>query len=271
MGGGPGDLLQETFSSEEGRKQNVDNATKRQLKKQDQFLTLTNESIGWASAHRQKAIVWGAIAVAAILAIVGGYTLFESRAAAAEAAFGEAMQTYQTPLVNAAQPVPPGMKSFPDATTRAVAATAQFQQVANRYGLAEYFVGLTAMEANKPGPAEEALKKVAGSWGDADLAASAKLALAGLYQQTGRDAQAVDLYNQLAKGHSDTVSPFLAQIQLAELYQSEGKTEQARKIYAEVKDKDKDPKGKAGAAGQIAADKLNPAPVAGSGVSLGAQ
>jgi tetratricopeptide (TPR) repeat protein len=255
----------------------VDNATKRQLKKQDQFLTLTNESIGWASQHRQKAIVGGAIAVAAILAIVGGYTLLANRSAAAEAAFGEAMQTYQTPLVNAAQPVPPGMKSFPDSTSRAVAAMAQFQQVASRYGLtkggklAEYFVGLTAMEANQPGPAEAALKKTAAVWGDADLAAAAKLALAGLYQQTGRDAQAVDLYNQLAKGHSDTVSPFLAQIQLAELYQSEGKTEQARKLYAEVKDKDKDAKGKPGAAGQIAADKLNPAPAGGAGGALGAQ
>ena len=47
----------------------------------------------------------------------------------------------------------------------------------------------------------------------------------------------------------------LAQIQLAELYESEGKPEAAKKIYAQLKDKDAK-----GPAGQLAAQKLNPAP-----------
>jgi lipopolysaccharide biosynthesis regulator YciM len=135
--------------------------------------------------------------------------------------------------------------------------------VAQQYGwtqagkLAQYFTGLTYMEEGQNGPAEDALKKTAGSW-DSGLAALSKMALAGLYQQTGRDAQAIDLYNELAKGKATTVPPGLAQIQLAELYQSEGKTEEARKIYATLKDNDKDAKGKPGSAAQVATEKLNP-------------
>lgn len=243
----------------------MDNATKRNLKKQDQFLAMTNTGVSWADENRQKAILTGVIAVVLILALVGGYTLYQSRSSAAATAFGAAMEIYQTPLANAAQPTPPGMKTFPDAKARAAAANTQFQQVASKYGftnsgkLAEYFVGLTFTEEGQNGPAEEALQKVSSSW-NGDLAALAKTALAALDQQSGQNAKAIDLYKQLAKGHASTVPPDLAQLQLAELYQSEGNTSQARQIYAEVKDKDKDAKGKPGAAAEIATQKLNPRP-----------
>lgn len=242
----------------------MDNATKRQLKKQDQFVAITGEGVEWAGKHRQTVILYAVVAVVVILAAVGGYSLYESRSAAAETAFGAAMETYQTPLVNPSQPLPPSMKTFPDAKSRAAAANAQFAQVAKQYGLTKsgklalYFTGLTYMEESQNGPAEETLKKVAGSW-DSGLAALAKVSLAQLYQQTGRDQQAINLYNELAKTNAATVPAGLAQIQLAELYQSQGKTEQARKIYAEIKDKDKTSKGKPGAAAEIAEEKLNPA------------
>ena len=57
----------------------------------------------------------------------------------------------------------------------------------------------------------------------------------------------------------------LAQLQLADMYSNEGKTEQARQIYAQIKDHDKDAKGKPGIAAQVATRKLNPEPVAGPG------
>ena len=85
------------------------------------------------------------------------------------------------------------------------------------------------------------------------MAALGKFALAQLYRNTGRDPQAIDLYNQLIAKSASTVPSGLAQLQLADLYQAEGKTDDARKIYASLKDKD--PKG---VAGQTAAGKLNP-------------
>jgi tetratricopeptide (TPR) repeat protein len=241
----------------------VDNATKRQLKKQDQFVALTTSGVHWAEEHRRKTIIAAVALVVVVLAVVGGYTFYEHRTNEAATGFGAAMQVYQTPLIDPAHPLAPGTKTFNTAKERATAANGLFTQVAKQFGLtksgklAEYFAGLTYVEEGQNGPAEDAFKKTASSW-DSGLAALGKSSLAELYQQTGRDAQAIDLYNELAKGTSATVPPTLAQLQLAELYQSQGKTEQARQIYAKIKDTDKDSKGKPGTASQIASEKLNP-------------
>ena len=241
----------------------MDIATKRQLKKPDQFVTLTEHGIDWAGKNRQKAAIAAGVLLAVILGIVGGYSWYEHRLNVAETAFGWAMQTYQTPLVTPGQPLPPGMKAYGTANERAAAANAQFNAVAHQFGLlrpgklALYFAGLTYMEEGQNGSAEDTLKKVSGSW-DSNLAALGKLALAQLYQQTGRDAQAADIYNQLSNGKSTTVPPNLAKLQLADMYSAEGKTDKAKEIYAKLKDSDKTPKGDPGPAASVAAEKLNP-------------
>ena len=249
----------------------MDNATKRQLKQQDQFHALTEAGVHWTEEHRQKAIIAGVAAVVAIIAIVAGYTIYQNRSAAAATAFGQAMEIYQAPLASAAAEAAPGTKTYPDAKSRAAAANSKFQQVASQYGLtqsgrlAEYFVGLTYEDQGQNGPAQQALEKTASSW-DSGLSALGKDALADLYQQTGQDAKAIDLYNELSKGKSSTVPADLAQLQLAELYQAQGRTDQARQILALLKDKDKDSNGRPGAAAEIATQKLNPTPAPGAGI-----
>jgi predicted negative regulator of RcsB-dependent stress response len=241
----------------------VDNRTKRQLKQQDQFITFTESGIDWANQNRQRAIVVGVAVVGLILILVGGYTWFQHRSDAAATAFGQAMEVYQRPINDGSQPLAPGTKSFPDAKSRATAANAEFVSVADKYGmtepgkLARYFAGVTYMEEGNTGAAEQTLSKVADSW-NGDVSALGRMALAGLDEQTGRNAQAEELLEKIGKGHATTVPPYLAQIQLGELYQSEGKTADAKRVWAEVKDKDKDAKGMPGPAGEIAAEKLNP-------------
>jgi predicted negative regulator of RcsB-dependent stress response len=102
----------------------------------------------------------------------------------------------------------------------------------------------------RSGPAETELKAAADAW-DHNLSNLAKLALAGLYHQTNRDAQAIDLYNAISAKPSVTVSAAVAQLDLADLYAASGKRDMARVLWAKVKDADKD-----GAAGSIAAQKL---------------
>ena len=241
----------------------MDNQTKRRLKQQDQFLTVTDRGIQWAGRNRRTAAIAIAMIFGFILIVVGAYSFFEHRSQEAATAFGAAMQTYQTPLVQAAQPPPPGMKSFDTSDQRAKAANAQFTEVARRFGftedgkLAQYFAGLTYMEEGQNASAEDTLKKTAASW-NSDLAALGNLALAQLYEQTGRNSQAAELYQKLSKGKAVTVPAGLAQLQLGELYSAEGDTAKARDVYARLKDSDKDKKGTPGAAGAIAAQKLNP-------------
>lgn len=242
----------------------MDNASKRNAaKQQDQFIATTQNSIGWARQNRSTAIGAAVALVIVIAVLVGGYTFYAHRTAAAGAAFGEAMQTYQTPIMTPGQQLPPGTKTFPDAKTRATQANGQFLAVANQYGmtepgkLAKYFAGVTYAEEGQNASAESTLKEVASSY-NGETAALAKQALAQLYQQTGRDSEAITLYNELAQKDATTVPAGSAKLQLAALYESEGKTADANKIYAELKDKDKDSKGQPGPAGSIAASKLAP-------------
>jgi tetratricopeptide (TPR) repeat protein len=235
----------------------VDQQTKAALK-QDTFIDATGTSLHWASENRRSVIVTSVILLVVILIAVGSVTIYNRRSETAATDFGAAMQAYQTPLAAPGQQVPPGTKTFSSATERAKAANSLFSQVANQYGmtpsgkLARYFAGLTYIEEGQNQSAEDTLKKVAGGW-NGDLAALAKLSLAQLYHQTGRDALAVDTYNQLIAKPTSTVPAGTAQLELAELYEAQNKPAEARKIYAQLSDKDAK-----GAAGAIAKQKLNP-------------
>jgi len=233
----------------------VDQQTKAALK-QDKFVSTTTHGLEWASENRRSVIVTVGILVAVIVIAVVSGLIYNSRSDAASAAFGSAMQAYQTPLAQPGQPTPEGVKTYASTADRAKAANALFLDVANRYGMtpagknALYFAGLTYLEAGQKQQAEETLKKVASLW-NSNLAALGKFALAQLYRDTGRDPQAIDLYKELAAKPTTTIPAGLAQLTLADLYESEGKTADAKTIYASLKDTK-------GPAATIAAQKLNP-------------
>jgi tetratricopeptide (TPR) repeat protein len=235
----------------------VDHQTKVALK-QDQFVTTTAHGLEWASENRKSVITTVAILLAVIVVIVVAAVIYNNRSQAASTAFGDAMTIYQSPVAVPGQPAIPGVKTYATAAERAKAANEAFRAVADQYSLtpdgktALYFAGLTYMDEGQTQSAEDTLKKVAGGW-NKQLASLANLALADLYRQSGRNAQAVEIYNQLTAHPTDSVPAGLAQLQLADLYTVEGKTDEAKKIYAQLKDKDAK-----GPAGQIAAQKLNP-------------
>ncbi len=236
----------------------MDQQTKAALKQNDAFITTTSHGLEWAGENRRSVIVSSAILLAVIVIVVLAGVIYNNRSEAASVAFGAAMQAYQTPLAAPGQAVPPGVKTFSSVTDRANAANKLFLETASKYGMtpdgknARYFAGLTYMEAGQNASAESTLKDVASGW-NRDLANLARLSLAQLYRQTGRDPQAIDLYNELTSKPSNSVPAGTAQLQLAELYQSQNKPDAARKILAALKDKD--PKGPAGL---LAAQKLNP-------------
>lgn len=242
----------------------------RQALKHDQFVDSTQHGLDWATQNRRAIALWGTVAVLLLFAIAIAAVLYNHRSEQASIAFGNAMQTYQTPLAAPGQQVPPGVKTFASAAERAKAANQQFLQVADQYGLtpsgklSKYFAGLTYMESGQNSSAESTLKDVASGW-NGDVASLAKLGLAQLYRQTGRDAQAIEVYNDLTAHPSTSVPAGTAQLQLADLYEAENKPELAKKVYATLKDKDA-----SGPAGMIAAQKLNPAP-AGAGAGAMAQ
>jgi predicted negative regulator of RcsB-dependent stress response len=230
----------------------VDTQTRHALK-QDRLVEATRTSVDWFQEHRSKVVSAGLAVVVVLAIVVAGLVIYNQRSAAADQAFGEAMDTYNTPLADAAQPAMPGQKTFATAAARAGAANQQFVKLASQYGffqagkIGTYFAGLTAIDLGQTGQAETYLKKVVDG-GDAALASLAKLALANLYQQTNRSNQAIELYNQLVAKPTSTVPADSAKLQLASLYEKTNPAE-ATKIYAQLK-------GSKSAAGQIAAQKL---------------
>jgi tetratricopeptide (TPR) repeat protein len=231
----------------------VDTQTRRALK-QDKFAVATASGMSWLSGHRSGVLRWVISAVVVIAVVIAALVFWSMKAASADKALGTALDLYSTPL---AVPGAPAEKNvYNTAADRAKEANREFVAISRNFGWlpagskAHYFAGVTFQELGQPGSAETELKAAAGSW-DRDLANLARLALAGLYRQTGRDAQAIEIYNGLIAKPSATVSAGVAQLGLADLYAATGKQDQARAVWAKVKDSDKD-----GMAGSLAAQKL---------------
>lgn len=231
----------------------MDTQTRHALKK-DKFAQAAATSASWVNVHRSAVVRWSITAAVALVVVIGGLIFWNVRSSQANDALGAAMDVYNAPLTVPGEPVESGM--YATAAERAKAANSQFVAVADKYGsmkpgkMARYFAGITDQELGQTASAEAALSSVADSW-DRNLANLAKVALAGIYHQTGSDSQAVELYNQIIAKPSTTVSAAVAQLDLADMYADEGKRDQARTLWAKVQDNDKE-----GAAGQIAAQKL---------------
>jgi tetratricopeptide (TPR) repeat protein len=232
----------------------VDTQTRHALK-QDKLIQVTATGVDWLSENRRRAVRLLVPAVVVLAAIVVGLVIYNQRSTAADLAFGQAMDLYNTALAQPGEPAAPGTVAYSSVAERAKAANQRFVDTAQRYGYlgagkkARYFAGLTYMEMGQPGNAEKALEEVAGGH-DSDMAALAKLALASVYQQTGRTSQAVVLYKQLIAKPTSTVPADSAQLQLAALYETTNPAE-AKRIYAQLKNEKS-------AAGQIASQKLEP-------------
>jgi predicted negative regulator of RcsB-dependent stress response len=232
----------------------VDTQTRHALKG-DKFARAAQSGVNWLSGHRSGVLRWAITAGAVIVLAAAALIFWNVRSTAADTALGSAIDTYSAPIAEPGAPTGKGI--FANSTDRSKAANQQFLSVAKEYGWlpqgskAHYFAGVTYAELGQNGPAEAELKTASDSW-DRNLSNLAKLALAGLYHQTNRDTQAIQLYDDIVAKPSATVSAGVAQLNLADLLAAEGKQDQARALWAKVKDKDKD-----GAAGSIASQKLS--------------
>ncbi|HKF50144.1 MAG TPA: tetratricopeptide repeat protein [Terracidiphilus sp.] len=226
----------------------------RHALKQDKFAQAAQGGVSWVTEHRSGVVRWLVTGGIVIVVLIGALVFWNIKSSAAESALGAALDTYSAQLSVPGAPAEKG--SYATAQDRSKAANQQFLDVAKKYGWlpegskAHYFAGVTYQELGQTASAETELKSAAGSWNH-NVSNLAKLALAGLYHQTSRDAQAIEIYNELAAKPSVTVSTAVAQLDLADLYAAQGKQDQARALWAKIKDADKD-----GMAGSIAAQKL---------------
>jgi tetratricopeptide (TPR) repeat protein len=231
----------------------VDTQTRHSLKA-NSFAEATATGVNWLSLHKSGVVRGVIVAAAVLVVVVGSLVAYSVRSSQANVALGAALDVYNAPLAEPGFPAESG--AYATAADRAKAANQKFTEVASTYSplpvanKAHYFAGITAEQLGQNGTAESELKTASGAL-DRNVANLARLALAGLYQKTSRESQAVEQYNAIIAKPSETVTASVAQLSLADLYAAQGKQDQARQIWAKVKDADKE-----GAAGSIATEKL---------------
>lgn len=211
--------------------------TRHELK-QDKFAATAKEAVHWTVEHRNKLVNGAIAAVIVVVVVVGALWFMHHRDQQAADALGKAMVVYEAPLRAPAEPADPERLSFTSPQERAIAAKAEFHKVASDFGAtksgkyAKYFAGLAEVESGNSKVAEEQLKYVA-DLRDSDLASLAKLSLASLYRDSGRDNDAVSIYKELIDHPTRTVPKATAQLQLAETYAAKQPAD-AKKLYEQI-------------------------------------
>jgi TolA-binding protein len=215
----------------------VQSYTRRQLK-EDKFQEVTRGAIHQAQAHRQ-ALTSAIIVVLVVVIGAGAYGYWRNQQdAQASAAVGQAMNTYAAPIRPQSAPADPNQLSFTSAAERDKEAEKQFQTIADKYPHTDsgknalYMAGVAALDAGAYSDAEAKFKKAAAD-GNKELASLAKMGLASVYQATNRDQDAINLYNELIKKPTTSVSKERVQFALAALYETKDPA-QAKKIYDQL-------------------------------------
>jgi predicted negative regulator of RcsB-dependent stress response len=218
-------------------------AETRHQMKQDRFSRATidaaERTAHWSVEHKSKLIMGAVVVLLAAAAAAGSWYYLNEQDQTASVALGQAVRTLNTPVRPPNMPAQPDLPSFASSSERATAAHKQFQGIVDQYPhthsaeFARYFLGLTAADLGDKTSAERELQKVASS-SNSDVAGLAKMALASVYRNSGRNKQAVDLYKQLAAKPTSTVGKVTAQLEMAATYQADNQPLEAKRLYQTV-------------------------------------
>jgi tetratricopeptide (TPR) repeat protein len=216
--------------------------TRHQLK-QDKFsratIQVAEKTVHWTVDHKNKLIVASVVIVALVAAALGSWYYLERQDEKASADFGKATLVLDTQVRPAGMPPQPEYPSYASSKERAADARKQFQAVIDKYphtraaDFSHYFLGVTAASVGDNATADRELKTVAG-YHNEDLSALAKLALAGVYRNSNRTKDAIDLYKQLIDKPTRTVGKTAAEMELAQTYEAAGLKAEAKKQYEQI-------------------------------------
>ena len=233
--------------------------TRHQLKT-DRFSQATidaaERTAHWSVEHKNKVIIAVAVVVVLAAAVAGSWYYLGQQDQKASLDMTQAVRTLDTPVRPPDMPAQPEAPSFASSAERATAARKQFQAIVDKYphthaaDFARYFVGLASADLGDNVSAERELQNVISS-ANSDLAALAKMALASVYRNTGRNKQAIEIYKQLAAKPTTTVGKVTAEIELAATYRADNQPLEAKRIYETIQKENP-----ATEAAQLASSKL---------------
>jgi len=212
--------------------------TRHELK-QDKFAETAVEAVHEVVEHRTGIIRIAVVVV--VLALMGGgiYWYMSSREDAAANALGEALMTYNAPVVPPGTPPQGSMLTFNSDQERLIAAKKAFYSVSDKDGwtasgqYARYLAGMTEEQLGNDAVAEDQLRAISNSH-RREIAALARYGLASVYRDEKRDQDAINLLQILIDKPTASVPKATAQLALADLYVAQNQPDKAKVIYGQI-------------------------------------
>ena len=206
------------------------------------------DRLGNALEGKGRTILYGlgGILLATILVVV--FVKWSHRKSdEARQALGHAITITKAPVMSTAIPGSTEL-TFPSEVERAQQAIAEFEKVAAKYGdpyrtQSRYFIASNRLVLDRPKGLSE-LAELSKS-NITEVAILAKFALAQANESDGKLDEAAQLYVEIAKLNSPTVSPDTANLRLAKVYEKQNKKKEAADLLFNIVDasrkaKDKD-------------------------------
>ena len=187
----------------------------------------------------------GGVLLAVILVVV--FIKWNARKSdEARQALGRAIDISTASLATSTNPNPSGL-SFASDLDRSKRAIEEFEKVAAKYGdpyrtEARYFIATNRLTIDRPKGMTE-LADV-GNSNIPEIAALAKFALGQAKESDGKLDEAIQIYTDLAKMNSPTVSAETANLRLAKVYEKQGKKKEAADLLFNIVDASRKAKGK---------------------------
>ena len=212
--------------------------SRSELKKDEIRDTFTHGAEALFS-HQRQAWLYGGVALLVVVAVLSWRFYTQRQTVKASAELADAMRIYQARIRAVNEPAGPGELTYVDEKNKYSDAARKFAAVVGRYSrtqpgqIARYYEALSLAGAEKYDDAEKDLQTLA-SGRDEGFAALARFQLAQIYDKTGKDAQAVQLYQQLIDKPTVFVPKVVALLALADHY-AKADPAQAAKLYRQVK------------------------------------
>jgi len=207
--------------------------------KRDQIREGLVHGVEAVAAGPRQILLYGGVVVIAIVAVLGWRFYTQRQTMRASTGLADASAIYEARIRAANEPAAPGELTYVDEKNKYTDAAKKFTDVADRFrrtrpGLvARYYAGLSLAQIQRYDEAEKDLKMVE-SGGDDGLAALARFQLAQIYDKTGKNSQAVQIYQQLTEKPNLFVPKAVVLLSLADHYTTSDPA-QAAKLYNQVK------------------------------------
>jgi predicted negative regulator of RcsB-dependent stress response len=207
--------------------------------KQDRIKESLMHGVEEVASHQRQLWYLGAAALFFLLAFFGWRYWSDRQNTLASAALEDAMRTFHARLRAANEPADPAEITYVEEKNKYTDAARKFEEVAGKFSLtragrtAKYYAGLSYVALGQDENAQKWFHELDGG-SDAELAALARLQLAGLYARLGKQDDAVRLYKALIDRPSTMVPRQISMLALADLYSASNPAE-AEKLYNQLK------------------------------------